>query len=244
MKDKIYIQRTFLLPNDKLSAYRTMVNRGIFFFNEEKTYNARIIVTDVHKNESELTFHIKSKTENRLIQHEESDSNIVLMPYNKPNRFISENIRVIVPAGALYDTLKFSYKCVPGEDGMFSDIHQVHNRNQPVHRAYTVAIRPDTISSGNESKMLIVQRNGDQKNNPLKSIWSDGYLTAEPMVFGNFYIGIDTIAPLISANGLLSATDLSEKNEMKIRITDDLSGIKLMSRDGIWALFEYDQKKN
>jgi hypothetical protein len=246
MKDKIYIQRTFLLPNDKLSAYRNLVNRGIFFFNEEKTYNARIIVTDIHKNESELTFHIKSNAENRLIHHEEPDSDIVVMPFNKPNRFISENIRVIIPPGTLYDTLKFSYNSVPGEDGMFSDIHMVHNKNQPVHRAYTVAIKPDSVPSGYESKMLIVQRNGDQRNNPLKSTWSDGYLTAEPMVFGNFYIGIDTIEPLISANGLLSVNDLSEKKEIKIRITDDLSGIKSYEPeiDGKWALFEYDQKND
>ncbi len=246
MKDKIYIQRTFLLPNDKLSVYKNLVNRGIYLFNEEKTYNARIIVTDVHINKSELIFQIKSKAENKLIQHEESDSNIVLMPYNKPNRFISENIRVILPAGALYDTLKFSYNSVPGEDGMFSDIHMVHNKNQAVHRAYTIAIKPDTIPPGNESKMLIVQRNGDQRNNPLKSVWSDGYLTAEPMVFGNFYIGIDSVAPKISANGIISDSDLSEKKDMKIRITDDLSGIKSYEAeiDGSWALFEYDQKND
>jgi len=33
MRDKIYIQRTYLLPNDKLKVYKNLVNRGIFLFN-------------------------------------------------------------------------------------------------------------------------------------------------------------------------------------------------------------------
>lgn len=246
MKDKIYVQRTFLLPNNKLSTYKNLVNRGIFLFNEEKTYTARIIVTDVHKNVSALTFHIKSKPENKLIHKEDSDSNFVIMPYNKQNRFISENIKVNIPAGALYDTLKFSYNLFPGDEGTYSDIHQVHNKFQPVHRAITIALKPNKIPEGYESKMLVIQKNDDQKKTPLKSNWSEGYLLAEPMSFGDFYIGIDTIPPKISANGLMANNDQSGKKEIRIRITDDLSGINTYEPeiDGNWALFEYDQKND
>jgi hypothetical protein len=246
MKDKIYVQRTYLLPNNKLSSYKNMVNRGIFLFNEEKTYNARIIVTDVHNNVSSLAFHIKSKTENKLTLSEETDSNIVFMPYNKQNRFISQNIRVNIPAGALYDTLKFSYNLIQGDEGMYSDIHQVHNKFQPVHRSFTVALKPKQILQGKDSKMLVIQKNGDEKKTPLKSSWSDGYLLAEAMSFGDFYIGIDTIPPKISANGLIANNDLTGRKEIRIRITDDLSGIRSYEPeiDGNWALFEYDQKND
>jgi hypothetical protein len=66
------------------------------------------------------------------------------------------------------------------------------------------------------------------------------------MSFGNFYIGIDTVAPVISANGLIPGAVLTGRTEMKIKITDDLSGIKSYepSIDGNWALFEYDPKYN
>jgi hypothetical protein len=246
MKDKIYVQRTYLLPNNKLSTYKSLVNKGVFFFNEEKTYNARIIVTDVHNNVSNLTFHIKSKPENKLTAKEVIDSNILIMPYNKQNRFISENIKVNIPAGALYDTLKFSYNFIPGEQDMLSDIHKVHNKYQPVHRTYTIALKPKQIPQGKESKMLVIQKNDDEKKIPLKSSWSDGYLLAEAMSFGGFFIGIDTIPPKISANGLMANNDLTDRKEIRIRITDDLSGIKSYEPeiDGNWALFEYDQKND
>jgi hypothetical protein len=61
-----------------------------------------------------------------------------------------------------------------------------------------------------------------------------------------FYVGIDTVAPGIYANGLASGPDLTGKNELRIRILDDLSGIKSYEPqiDGKWALFEYDLKNN
>jgi hypothetical protein len=94
--------------------------------------------------------------------------------------------------------------------------------------------------------MLIVQLGEDQKRSPLISNWNESYLTAEPMSFGDFYIGIDTVAPKISGNGLLADNNLTGRKEMRIKITDDLSGIKSYQPeiDGKWALFEYDQKND
>ena len=246
MRDKIYIQRTYLLPNDKLKVYKNLVNRGIFLFNDDKIHNVRITVTDVHNNRSTLAFHVKSQPDNKLPAIEKNDTNLVTMPFNKQNRFITENIKVTLPVGALYDTLKFAYSIEAGSDKMLSGIHHVHNNFQPVHRSFSVAIKPDTILRGKESKMLIVQMDDDQKKNPLSSTWSDDYLNAEAMSFGSFYIGIDTLPPVISANGLASDNNLSDRKEMRIRISDDLSGIKSYEPviDGNWALFEYDQKND
>ncbi len=246
MHDKIYVERTYLLPNDRLKVYKNLVNRGIFSFNDDKIHDIRITVTDVCNNKSTLAFHVVSQPDNKLPVAEKRDTNLVTMPYNRQNRFISENIRVNIPAGALYDTLRFSYSRVGGSEDMLSSVHQVHNKFKPVHRAFSVAIKPDTVIKGKESKMLIVQMGDNQKKNPLNSLWSEDYITAEATSFGNFYIGIDTLPPVISVNGLTSENDLSDMTEMKIRITDELSGIKTYEPeiDGNWALFEYDQKND
>jgi hypothetical protein len=94
--------------------------------------------------------------------------------------------------------------------------------------------------------MLLVQNNGKNKRIPLPTKWEDGYLVARPLSFGSFYAGIDTISPVISPNGLFTGINLTGKQEMRIRITDDFSGIKTYEPviDGKWALFEYDQKNN
>jgi hypothetical protein len=246
MKENIYIERTFVLPNDKLSVYKDILNRGIFNFNDGKTHHAVITVSDINNNKSTLSFHVKATSPDLTGADSEIDSDLKMMPYNKSNRFTAENISVSIPAGALYDTLYFSYKRVSGTSQMLSDVHQIHNIFTPVQKAYALSIKPSRIPAGKESKMLIVQWVDDQKKNPLNTTWSDGYLTADALCFGQFYVGIDTIPPYISDNGLVPGAILTGKNELKIRITDDLSGIKSYEPvlDGKWALFEYDQKNN
>jgi hypothetical protein len=246
MKENIYIERAFVLPGDKLSAYKNIVNRGLFNFNDNKTHCAKIIVTDASNNKSVLTFQIKAQSEKPQPDQDLIDNNIKVMPYDKTNKFSAENISISIPAGTLYDTLYFSYKKERGTSEMFSDLHYIHNNLTPVHKAYSLSIKPKTIPAGKESKLLIVQLADDQKKSAVNSFWSDGYLSGDVLSFGRFYIGIDTVAPLISANGLVQGANLTGKKEIRIRITDELSGIKsyVPSIDGNWALFEYDQKND
>ena len=51
---------------------------------------------------------------------------------------------------------------------------------------------------------------------------------------------------MISANGLTNGANLTGKTGIRIKITDNFSGIKSYEPqiDGKWALFEYDQKNN
>jgi hypothetical protein len=246
MKENIYVERVFVLPNDKLSAYKETLNRGTYNFNDNKIHQAEISVTDIQQNKSTLLFNIKSQVPDSLHVSEPINKEIRLMPFNIRNKFNAENISINIPTGALYDTLYFSYKTTPGTKEMFSDLHYVSDIYTPVNKPYTLSIKPSVIPAGKQSKMLIVQYVDELKRNALKSIWAESYLSAEVSSFGRFYIGIDTVAPVISTNGLVNGAVVMGRKELKINITDDFSGIKSYEPyiDGKWALFAYDQKNN
>jgi hypothetical protein len=246
LKENIYIERTFVLPNDRLSVYQDISNRGVFNFNDDKTHFVKITVTDINNNKSSLSFNVRSQSPKPQKSPEPIDKNLKLMPFNKNNKFSTENISVSIPEGALYDTLYFAYTSTAGTKEMLSDLHNVHNRFTPLHKAYALSIKPRIIPAGKESKMLIVQLGNDQKYIALNSVWSEGYLTTEALTFGKFFVGIDSVAPVITTNGLTAGSILTGRKEIKIKITDDLSGIKSYEPaiDGKWALFEYDQKNN
>jgi hypothetical protein len=246
IREKIHIQRTYLLPNDRLSVYQNTINRGLYTFEDNTVHNVKIIATDINNNSSTLSFRVKSKSDKQLMTQKNAEEDVVIMPYNRQNRFISQDIKVNIPAGALYDTLRFTYKRSVGSADMLSDIHQVNNKYTPVHKAYTLSIKPGIIPAGKESKMILVQIGDERKKSALKSAWSDGYLTTEAGSFGNFYVGIDTLPPVINSNGLEKVKDLTGRKEIRIKIKDDLSGIKSYEPeiDGNWALFEYDQKND
>ena len=244
MRENIYIERMFVLPGDRLSVYKYVSNRGIFNFNDGKTHKAEIVVTDVYNNKSSLSFRIKSQPEKILSDPDLTHPDVTVMPYNRSNKFTSENIMVNIPSGALYDTLNFSFKKENGTKDMLSDIFYVHNKFTPVQKSYKLSIKPRRVPAGQESKMLIVQLDDDLKKIATTSTWDEGYLSADVLSFGRYFVGIDTIAPYITANGLVSGANLTGQREIKIRIKDDLSGIKSYEPtiDGKWALFEYDQK--
>jgi hypothetical protein len=127
---------------------------------------------------------------------------------------------------------------------MLSDVFYVHNKYTPVQKAYKLSIKPGRIPAGLESKMLIVQLDNDLKKTAANSTWDEGYLTADVLSFGRYFVGIDTVAPYITAIGLVPGANISGQKEIKIRIKDDLSGIKSYepSIDGKWVLCEYDLK--
>jgi len=243
-KDNTYIERAFMLPGDKLSVYKYATNRGLINFNDNKSHYAVLTITDANNNKSTLSFRIKSQILTTQSIRNSVDQNIVIMPYGKNNKFSSENISLNIPEGALYDTLNFSYRKEKGTKEMLSDLHYIHNSLTPLQKAFSLSIKPTTIPAGKESKMLLIRLDEDQNQSPIKSIWTDGYLTADVLAFGRYYAGIDTIPPVISGNGLLNNENLTGKKEIKIRIKDELSGIKSYEPyiDGQWALFEYDQK--
>ncbi len=246
MRDKIYIERTFVLPDDKLDAYKDVVNRGLYNFNDGKLHNAKIIVYDANNNKSVLSFQIKSQSEQAQQVTDSADKNLIVMPYNRVNRFSSEKISVTIPEGALYDTLLFSHTTAKATGGMLSDLHYVASIYTPLQKPCSISIKPDFIPAGKESKMLIVHSGDDQKASGVSSRWNGEYLTADVLTLGGYYVGIDTIPPVISANGLIQGANLSGRKEIRIRITDELSGIKSYEGtiDGNWALFEYDQKND
>lgn len=245
MREKTYYERAFVLPNDRLKAYREVINRGIFNFTDSARHHVEIILADVHNNSSSLTFNVISEPPaGPEIKPYQKD--LIPMHYNRTNKFTSGNIAITIPTGSLYDTIYFRYRKDRGIIGMFSDVHYIHNKYTPLHKAYSLSIKPDSVPEGKASKMLIIQMGDDFSKSSLGGTWTEGHLTADATSFGMFYVGIDTVAPAILTNGLIPGADLSGKKELRIRIMDDLSGIKSYepSIDGKWALFEYDQKNN
>jgi hypothetical protein len=246
MKERTYIERTFLLPNDKLSVYKGVVNRGIFDFNKDRKYHIDIEVADIYNNKSVLTFNVEGQKPIHVIKTAPDNAGSHMMLYNRANEFKTGNVIVFIPADALYDTLYFKYKKEKGSEQMYSEVHYIHDKFTPLHKPFRLSIKPFRIPEGKEGKMLIIQLSDDYKKSGLISIRDNGYISAQPSSFGMFFVGIDTVAPLITANGLTPGVNLAGKKEIRIRIYDDLAGIESYEPviDGNWALFEYDQKNN
>jgi hypothetical protein len=246
IRNNIEIERTFVLPNDKLSLYKSFMNNGLYDFNDNKKHRVRIIVKDGSNNKSILSFTVQPAPAGSTGQGEKRDSTIRIMPFGKSNTFVSPGVKLDIPSGALYDTLYFQYSKSPGNGKLYSEVHHLHNRYTPLHKACSLSLKPDTIPAGKASKLLIVQIDDKMRRSSDGGTFSNGFIRSDILSFGDFAVSIDTIPPVISVNGFTDGSDLSGRNEIRVRITDDLSGIKAYTGtiDDSWALFEYDAKND
>ena len=238
------IDRMFVLPNDKLSLYKGFMNNGLYDFSDGRSHEITIIARDGKNNESRLSFRVNpGPTYQGTI---EPKDNSVTMPFGKDNTFKSDNAIISIPSGALYDTLHFTYSETSSANRFFKKVYEIHNRYTPLQIPFSLSLKPDTVLPGLESKLLIVRVNERGMISGAGGSYNNGYVTSDVSSFGSYAVAIDTVAPVIKANGLVPGADLSQRQELRLWITDNLSGIKSYTGiiDGKWVLFEYDAKNN
>ena len=229
------IQKGFLAPNTKVEFYTTVKNNGLIELKDEAIHEVQYIVKDINGNQSELRFKIKSNLTSPkalLIPNKST------MSYQTAHQFENEEVKVNLPSGILYDDLDFKFASLSKPVYGVSKIYQIHNKLTPIHDAFELAIKIDSNVLAYADKMLIVNTESGTQGGEAKN----GFITAKPKSFGNFYIRIDSVAPVIRPINVKEAINLSLQKNMLFKISDQLAGIESFNGyiDGEWVLMEYD----
>jgi len=238
MRTHRWVQKCFILPGSKISLYPQSVNRGIFDFNDDALHEVKYVVKDVAGNTSTLSLKVKAG-------HADSNMPVAktggdLFHYDQKNEFGNDKFKVMIMPGNLYDDLLFTYKTLPKRPGAFSATYSIQNKFTPVHDSYELWIKPDSAIGKYTDKAVIVSTDGAMAG----GTYEDGYIKAEPRTFGDFFIKLDTVPPVIVALNIKPGARLSAAKRISFRIGDNLSGIKSYAGkiDGKWVLMEWDFK--
>lgn len=245
LKKGVWVHRLFRLPGNKLDIYNQTINDGICDFLNDSIYNIEIVVSDVYKNVSKINFTLRGSEVNLPPVTDDFFSRIFI--YTRENYFEADNLRLHIPANALYEDLIFTYDHDPNPGQFLSGIHHIHNKYTPVHRWFSLAIRPDSMPDNLKDKALIVSVNDKNGNkSSAGGSFKDGWVYTRIRNFGSFAVSVDTIPPKIKPLSINGGKILKEKDIIRFKITDNLSGIKDFRGeiDGSWVLFEYDAKSD
>ncbi|MBI4646548.1 MAG: M23 family metallopeptidase [Bacteroidia bacterium] len=244
IKNGKFYHRLWLEPNNKLSNYKYVFERGLLRFDDGKTHTIEIIIKDTYQNASSLKFNIRGEN------YKESSTRLdtagyVIMPYNKSNFFESENVKIYFPSGTLYDTLCFKFFKSAHKLGSISEFFHIHDNSVPLHYPVPVSIKPDIIFEKHRDKLII----GRELNNKIIAIggkFENGYINADIEEFGKYALFIDTIPPVIMHGNLKDSINLSKSQKIRIKISDNFSRISSYNGyiDNKWVLFEYEPKLN
>lgn len=248
VRSDIRAHRLHRLPNDRLRIYDGLVKEGILDIKEDRDYEIRIVATDVAGNRSELKLTLSGTTEipEELPRPAPSSSSAKSMKYQETNTFTQNEVRVEIPALALYEDMIFTVDKSPRIREALSEFYHVGNPEIPLHLPYTLAIETTVADPGSADKLLLITINEDDEIEAAGGDYHEGAVVASLRNFGRYAIAIDTLAPeIIPLNGPLSG-DLSGRKRLQFSIPDDLSGVEKFEGyiDNKWVLFEYDLKND
>jgi murein DD-endopeptidase MepM/ murein hydrolase activator NlpD len=233
-----FIQKCFILPGSKISLYPQSVNRGVINFNDDAMHEVEYVVKDIAGNTSSLTLKVKSSPVKPALIPASINPN--LFHYDRQNEFSNDQVKVIVPAGNLYDDVNFTYVTLPKKPGTFSVVHRVHNRFTPINDTFQLWIKPDNTIGKYIDKAVIVNSEGICEG----GTYDNGYIKADARTFGDYYIKVDTVPPIIRPLNIRNGVNMATLQRIALKIGDNLSGVKSYAGkiDGKWVLMEWDYK--
>lgn len=245
-RDRKKIQKLFIDPNNKLSIYKYLENKGRFDVEPGDTHKIYIRVADIKGNYSSLEFFVVGTKGNFLAIDNKNQDFIEEFNYDVVNTYSSDNINILIPAYSLYKNIDFTYAVLKHDTLTYSDIQIIHNEYTPVHKAYTVSIKPKYMPDENGSKLYMASINEKGECVYEGNTWHGDLLQAKTRSFGKFVILSDNNPPRVSADNLYVHKAHNKSDTLRFTVLDEESGIKHYTGiiDGKWALFEYDPKNN
>ncbi len=240
-KENKRVHLLFLKPNNSLSLYRVKENDGLMEVLPGDTSQIRIEIRDFHGNGTNIELRIAGK------QVEPSQPLGNLFRWYEVNSFQNENLSLRIPAGSLYENTEFSYSVKALPNPLHPFVHSLHREEVPLHKSAELSLRVENLPAGKEGKLCIVKLSDKNEVGYMGGEYDGrGFVRAAIREFGDFTLGIDSIAPLIIPLDTRNTADLRNKEEIRFQIRDDLSGIEEYSGtlDGKWVLFEFDAKND
>lgn len=234
--------KTWVDPGNRLRIYDHLQNNGILKFTGRNIHDVSLELTDTHGNTSVLFFNIESRPRNVITAQKKY---IRLMDYRKENLFRSGGIKIDFPGNSFYTDIPFTYKKLHGNKELLTPIHVIHRETVPLHASAQLALEMPEKPTFSPEKMILVKVDTlSGKYKYAGGICKNGWVRGNIREFGNYAIAVDSIPPEILPLSIQNHTTLTEKDRIRFRISDELSGIeKIEGRlDGKWALFEYDPK--
>jgi hypothetical protein len=248
MQNRRKIQRSYIAPNNKLTVYGPVVNRGIQHFSDNRVHRVRYEVKDVFGNRSTLEFSVQSHLPPGAGGRPGSPEPQGDQRFScrEDNQFSRSDLRLTVPGDALYEDLSFLYDMSPALTGTFSNVHHLHNPNTPLHTYCTLSIKPLNLPVDLRDKALIVEVEPNNRRSSRGGKFENGFVTAQIRSFGNYAVAVDTVPPVIRPVNVFPNKKVAKQFTIMVKISDNLSGIRSYrgTLNGEWILMDYDAKKN
>lgn len=232
------VQRCFVTPANQLSIYDDVVNNGEILIEDGKEYTVVLKIKDFKENTTTITIPIVGK--NQAITHKKKETvTNHFITRNEEHTIKEGNVSVYIPKETFYEDFYFDLS----KDK--NDQYTIHHENMPAHKNFAITFDVSGYPEKERKKLFIASL--DRKNKPSYSTTKKQgtNFTTSTKDLGVYFLAKDTIPPKVKPVNFAKDSWISNKKYLKIKITDDLSGVRSFrgTINEKWILFEYDAKK-
>ncbi len=235
---KSRIQKLFVEPSNPLSIYSNVINEGMINVKDSLSYTYTIAVTDFAGNERIVRIPVEGKPGQNVIPREDKTSPYFVQA-NQAVNFEENGIDVYIPKNSLYQD---TFLDIVFED----DKVKLHKDDTPIHSNITIGFDVSKYRQEDREQLFIARLN--PYGTPY---YSDTYkkgdrFTTKTRQFGDYTLVKDETPPRIVPVNFKNGQWISNNRDLKVKISDDLSGIKSYRAtvNGQFILMEYEYKQN
>jgi hypothetical protein len=157
---------------------------------------------------------------------------------NQVNSFEHPNLKFTLDGQSIYDDVCFKHSSKRDEKSL-SETHQLHNIFVPVHKYFSLAIKPDKpVPFGQRDKIAMMYSDGKSEDGRAATV-ENGWYKASVRNFGTYWLVADTVAPVIKPLQAEGA-NLSKASRISFSVNEDITSVKTYRAelDGKWISFE------
>ena len=230
---KIRVQKLFNPNNSNISFIDKDEKNGKFSIEENKSYDLLIEISDFKKNTSRIEMEITGRETNFI--HPTIEGELILPENEYLFKFKDQTVH-----------LKKNTFYYPTRLNVYKD-HDSIKINPDISlfkKSFSIEFFANKYDSISKRQSFIARLNKKKKIAYSPTIIKDSIFISKSVQAGTYFLAKDSIPPKIKPINFKKNQWLSKSKFLKVKIEDDLSGIKSYEGEinGKWVLFEYEPK--
>lgn len=235
---KKWLQCLFQLPGNQLNGIFSQLNstKGRLDISDNKAHKVDIVLADDKGNETRINFYVRSTDE--AISRKDSTAGTPFYA-NKVNTYKDNNISFSLDERQLYDDISFVMTKKAGTN-TYSDKYVLHYPYVPLHHYFDLMLKPNKpVPFALRSKIVVMYTDGKQEEGRAAKSEDNGWYKAAVRDFGTYWLGVDTIPPVIKCTQNNGA-NLSKASQLLFAVKDATTSVKTFSGyiDDSWVCVE------
>ena len=237
--EKSRIQKLFIEQNNPLSLYKNHIDNGYLRIEDSTASVYKIQIKDYHGNNTQVTLNINGIEIDSLKKSVTKTTDFFIQA-NQATSLEKENVSVSIPTNTFYDDFFIDFNVV-------NDTLTLHQNVVALQKNLIINFDISGYNDLDKNQLFIgrLSKYG-KKLYYVSALKKKNILTAYTKTLGTYAVGIDNDKPIIEPFNFFKGKWLSKYRFLKIKISDETSGIKSYRAtiNGAWILMEYDYKKN